>query len=1356
MMIRRVLALVAGVLATAQVHAGFVQLDGFIPVIDGASRSVAPYPTANTTTTNAATFEEVAGRARVTLGGNGNSAGGVLLTYTFSPAIDLTDGGTNTQFFLVMDRIERALAAEGQNALSVTIEARDTSGVNGTYNTGIGSVPDGQSMVLNFNCSVNPVCFSPTPNFSSINRITVRLQFPQNYAANNDVTHVDMDSIYVTPTGGAFPPVFTSGGTSASYREGVAGTAIEFAASGVPEPTLSLSGSLPTGVTWNSSTYTISGTPAAGTMGVYRPVITATNSAGSAGRTFTLNVEGPPEITSAATTQFNEGQGNSFTVTADGVPAPTFSVVSGSLPDGVSLSAAGVLSGTPVNVQQGSYSFTIEADNGVSPADTQAFQLAVDRSPRMTSLELVGNEDEVVEFANATLPATEPDGQSLAYIISTLPGNGVLYHDDTQVLVGDELSEQEAGMLRFVPDANWHGTTGFQWYASDGNLGSDTAVVSIVVNPLNDAPVIQQGDSAAYQTDEDNSLNQVLDATDAENDELTWSIAVAPTQGSAGVTAGMVDYTPSLNFHGVDSFVVQVSDGNGGAATHRFNVTINQVNDAPVITQGASVSVTMDEDSDPRAFSLSLDATDVETGQVLSWSIGGAASNGTAGVTGNDRSAVVSYVPQPDFNGNDTFVVTVEDNGGGEANITVDVAVEAANDAPAISGAPATMAIEGVAYSFAPVVTDPEGDVITCSIVALPSWASFDADTGALTGTPAAADIGLYEDISITVSDGVATRTLTFDIEVLADLDGDAIADINDDDVDGDGIPNDYETDAGLDPRDDGDALSDLDGDGVSNIDEFLAGSDASEDDYPPVAITPGSVSADADGLYTRVDLGEAFAVDALDGSRTLLPRYVYLMPGAHVVERVATDRAGNEVTVAQQVKVHPQISFGPDQVSAEGATVTVTVYLNGPAAEYPVTVPFFVAGSAQVDGTDHDLVDDTLVINSGTEAQFGFNLVADGANEGTETVEIVMGTIANAVPGLRTTHRVAVREDNVAPRVRLQATQGGQQVRTVVATGGIVEVSTIAGDANGDGLTFDWSGTDAALVDTDPVPGTFSFDPAALAAGVYRVSVRANDGVEQGTSSLLLKVVSSAPMLGLDDSDGDGVADLIEGTRDSDNDGVAEYLDAFDASNVLQAAFDVDQGFLLEAEPGLQLALGAGSLAVGGGARVTPAQVADAFGVTLPAVLESGAQFMFDVELSELGAPGDSAHLVVPLIEKVPFGGRLYLLTGSDWQAMSSDSRSKLASAPGVAGYCPAPGSAQYTPGLSPGAYCVRITLEDGGPYDGDAEANGVLLVRGGISLTPVPTVIDHDDEGLFGAADQWLLILFGMLGLRRRVDRH
>src|SRR5690606_21342735 len=146
----------------------------------------------------------------------------------------------------------------------------------------------------------------------------------------------------------------------------------------------------------------------------------------------------------------------------------------------------------------------------------------------------------------------------------------------------------------------------FQWRASDGNLSSDVAQVSMVLNPVNDAPVIQQGGSAPYQTDEDNSLNQTLNATDIEDDALTWSIAVAPVHGNAEVTAGMVDYTPSLNYHGNDSFVVQASDGNGGTAMHRFDVTVNPVNDAPVITQGTSVSVTMDEDGDPRAFALAL------------------------------------------------------------------------------------------------------------------------------------------------------------------------------------------------------------------------------------------------------------------------------------------------------------------------------------------------------------------------------------------------------------------------------------------------------------------------------------------------------------------------------------------------------------------------------------------------------------------------------------------------------------------------------------------------------------------------------------------------------------------------------
>ena len=83
-----------------------------------------------------------------------------------------------------------------------------------------------------------------------------------------------------------------------------------------------------------------------------------------------------PAITSSNTATFFTYQGNSFTVTATGVPTPTFSEV-GPLPSGVGFDdATGVLSGTPTAT--GNFPITIAASNGVSPAATQSFTLIVD------------------------------------------------------------------------------------------------------------------------------------------------------------------------------------------------------------------------------------------------------------------------------------------------------------------------------------------------------------------------------------------------------------------------------------------------------------------------------------------------------------------------------------------------------------------------------------------------------------------------------------------------------------------------------------------------------------------------------------------------------------------------------------------------------------------------------------------------------------------------------------------------------------------------------------------------------------------------------------------------------------------
>ena len=90
------------------------------------------------------------------------------------------------------------------------------------------------------------------------------------------------------------------------------------------------------------------------------------------------------------------------------------------------------------------------------------------------------------------------------------------------------------------------------------------------------------------------------------------------------------------------------------------------------------------------------------------------------------------------------------------------------NSAPSISGSVATSVVQDTPYSFVPAASDPEGDPMTFATSNLPSWAAFNPATGALSGTPTGADLGIHDAISITVSDGQASATLgPFSIEVL-------------------------------------------------------------------------------------------------------------------------------------------------------------------------------------------------------------------------------------------------------------------------------------------------------------------------------------------------------------------------------------------------------------------------------------------------------------------------------------------------------------------------------------------------------------------------------------------------------------
>jgi len=91
------------------------------------------------------------------------------------------------------------------------------------------------------------------------------------------------------------------------------------------------------------------------------------------------------------------------------------------------------------------------------------------------------------------------------------------------------------------------------------------------------------------------------------------------------------------------------------------------------------------------------------------------------------------------------------------------------NQPPVISGTPATTVTSGQNYSFTPTASDPDGQTLSFSITNKPSWASFNAASGALSGAPAAAAVGTYSNIVISVSDGAATVSLPpFAITVIA------------------------------------------------------------------------------------------------------------------------------------------------------------------------------------------------------------------------------------------------------------------------------------------------------------------------------------------------------------------------------------------------------------------------------------------------------------------------------------------------------------------------------------------------------------------------------------------------------------
>jgi hypothetical protein len=290
-------------------------------------------------------------------------------------------------------------------------------------------------------------------------------------------------------------------------------------------------------------------------------------------------------------------------------------------------------------------------------------------------------------------------------------------------------------------------------------------------------------------------------------------------------------------------------------------------------------------------------------------------------------------------------------------------------------------------------------------------------------------------------------------------------------------------------------------------------------------------------------------------------------------------------------------------------------------------------------------------------------------------------------------------------------------------------------------------------------VDATRVFEPTGL-TGSQQVSVSVTDsGGAVVQAQLSFRVVPTLPTLSpVVDTDKDGIPDELEGTGDSDDNGIPDYLDNMPATNVLPQTIGVTNAYLVECDPGVRCGLGLFALAgSSGGVQVLDKELGTLTNL-VPDTNFKPVGGVFDFVIGGLPIPGQSTRVVLPQQKPIPANAVYRKYHAGKWQDFVSNATNSIQSAPGLAGYCPPPGSSEWKPGLVAGYLCVQLNIEDGGPNDDDGKVNSAIADPGAVSaavyIPPTeepPTEIPHKKKG--GSMDLlWLLALGGLGILHRR----
>src|SRR5712671_4170577 len=265
------------------------------------------------------------------------------------------------------------------------------------------------------------------------------------------------------------------------------------------------------------------------------------------------------------------------------------------------------------------------------------------------------------------------------------------------------------------------------------------------------------------------SYSFVPSTTNPGGMKLAFSISNKPSWATFSASTGELLGTPADTDVGTyPNIEISVDDGPSSVALAVFGLAVA----APATTAGAPPTISGSPATGVvggQSYSFTPTTTDPSGGTLTfsvtnqpSWA---AFSTATGQLSGTPASTNVGAYSN--------ILISVSDGTSSAAlpafGITVTAGTPAPSSPPTISGSPETSVVAGQHYSFIPTTTDPSAKPLTFSISNQPVWATFSAITGQLSGTPAAANVGTYSNIVISVSDGTSSAVLpAFTIAVAA------------------------------------------------------------------------------------------------------------------------------------------------------------------------------------------------------------------------------------------------------------------------------------------------------------------------------------------------------------------------------------------------------------------------------------------------------------------------------------------------------------------------------------------------------------------------------------------------------------